>query len=71
LNHSLTRIGFLDGWRSVVDADDEQRVFESIERRLNEAAGAQGELRMTVPMLYLEALKTSAAQDKARMKTEG
>jgi len=61
LNHSLTRIGFLDGWRSVVDVEDEQRVFESIERKLNKAASANGELRMTVPMLYLEAVKTSAA----------
>ncbi|HEY6188199.1 MAG TPA: class I SAM-dependent methyltransferase [Pyrinomonadaceae bacterium] len=58
LNHSLTRIGFLDGWRSVVDADDERRVFESIERKLNEAASLNGELCMTVPMLYLEAVKS-------------
>ena len=63
LNHSLTRIGFLDGWRSVVDVDDEQRVFESIERKLNEAASVRGELRMTVPMLYLEAAKHPAAQE--------
>jgi arsenite methyltransferase len=62
LNHSLTRIGFLDGWRSVVDAGDEQRIFESVERRLNEAASVKGELRMTVPMLYLEAVKIPAAQ---------
>jgi SAM-dependent methyltransferase len=64
LNHSLTRIGFLDGWRSVVDAEDEQRVFESVERKLNEAASIRGELTMTVPMLYLEALKTPSAPDK-------
>lgn len=66
LNHSLTRIGFLEGWRSVVDMKDEQRVFESIERRLNEAASLQGELRMTVPMLYLEAVKTPATKERTR-----
>lgn len=57
LNHALTRIGFLDGWRSVVAADEEMLVFATIERKLNEAARQKGELRMSAPMLYLEAEK--------------
>jgi arsenite methyltransferase len=57
LNHSLTKIGFLDGWRSVVDADDEREVFETVERKLDEVASRRGELRLSVPMLYLEAEK--------------
>lgn len=57
LNHSLTRIGFLDGWRSVVAADEEPSIFQAIEKRLNEIAHEKGELRMNVPMLYLEAEK--------------
>lgn len=56
-NHSLTRIGFLDGWRSVVDAHEEMAIFEAIEKKLDEIARATGELRMSVPMLYLEAEK--------------
>lgn len=59
LNHSLTVIGFLGGWRSVVDEDEERPVFERIERKLNEIARRKGELRMTVPMLYLEAEKAT------------
>jgi arsenite methyltransferase len=55
--HRLTRLGFLDGWRQVVDPEDEERVFALLEARLNERAAAQGELRMTIPMLYLEAEK--------------
>ncbi len=57
LNHSLTKIGFLDGWRAVVSPDDERVVFQRIEERLNEAAERSGELRMTVPMLFIEAKK--------------
>jgi arsenite methyltransferase len=57
LNHSLTKIGFLGGWRSVVEPDEEREVFATIERKLNETARLKGELRMTVPMLYLEAKK--------------
>jgi arsenite methyltransferase len=55
--HSLTQIGFLDGWRRVVDHEDEERVFALLESRLNQMARAAGELRMTVPMLYLEGEK--------------
>lgn len=57
LRHSLVRFGFLDGWRGVVPADAEEEVFSLLEKRLNEAAQPAGELRMTVPMLYVEGKK--------------
>ncbi|HEU5370553.1 MAG TPA: hypothetical protein VFU69_18920, partial [Ktedonobacterales bacterium] len=57
LNHSLTKRGFLDGWRGVVNPGDEEAVFGRIEAKLNEIAAQQGELRMTIPMLYLEGQK--------------
>jgi hypothetical protein len=56
-NHPLTKLGFLDGWRRVVDQEDEEQVFALLENKLNQIASAQGELRMTVPMLYLEGEK--------------
>jgi arsenite methyltransferase len=56
-HHVLTQIGFLDGWRGVVDPEDEERVFALLAARLDETAKAGGELRLTVPMLYLEAEK--------------
>jgi SAM-dependent methyltransferase len=61
LNHSLTRIGFLGGWRSVVEPSDEREVFKRVEQKLNELARQNGELRMTVPMLFLEAKKPTQA----------
>lgn len=57
LRHSLVRFGFLDGWRSVVTPEEEEEVFALLEKRLNEASALQGELRMTVPMLYIEGKK--------------
>ncbi len=56
-NHSLTKRGFLDGWRGVVNREDEQEVFGRIEAKLNDIAHKDGELRMTIPMLYLEGQK--------------
>jgi ubiquinone/menaquinone biosynthesis C-methylase UbiE len=52
--HVLVRIGFLDAWRAVLDGEDEESVFGELERRLDAHARARGELRMTVPMLYVE-----------------
>ena len=57
-NHVLTQVGFLDGWRGVVDPEDEEYIFALLENKLNQIARTHGELRMTVPMLYLEGEKT-------------
>jgi arsenite methyltransferase len=55
LRHSLTRVGFLGGWRAVLEPEEEREVFTILEERLNKLARRDGELKMTVPMLYLEA----------------
>lgn len=57
LRHSLVRFGFLEGWKSILQEEEFETVFSKIEATLNEMASAEGELRMTVPMLYLEAEK--------------
>lgn len=56
-NHALTKFGFLDGWRQVVDPADEEQIFATLEHRLNQLASTLGGLRMTVPMLYVEVEK--------------
>lgn len=57
LRHPLTRCGFLAGWRAVVEKADERRVFTVLEEKLDQLAVEQGELRMTIPMLYLEGVR--------------
>jgi ubiquinone/menaquinone biosynthesis C-methylase UbiE len=56
-SHFLTRRGFLDGWRSVLEPGQQDAVFARMETALNQRAAAKGPLAMTVPMLYLEAAK--------------
>ena len=56
-NHFLTRIGFLDGWKSVLEPGQHDAVFSRMESVLNRRAAAEGPLAMTVPMVYLEAVK--------------
>jgi ubiquinone/menaquinone biosynthesis C-methylase UbiE len=57
LRHYLTRVGFLPGWKAVVDDADRRRVFDELEHHLNHHAEHEGELRMTIPALYLEAVR--------------
>jgi ubiquinone/menaquinone biosynthesis C-methylase UbiE len=54
LRHFLTRVGFLPAWRQVVDPRDEVEIFRAIEKGLNQIAADAGDLKMTVPMLYVE-----------------
>ena len=57
LRHFLTIVGFLPGWRSVLPLEREAEVFALLEKKLNEQADWDGELKMTVPVLYVEAVK--------------
>ena len=57
LNHLLIVVGFLPGWRNILPEDQQKEIFELLEQKLNEQAKWEGELKMTVPMLYVEAIK--------------
>jgi ubiquinone/menaquinone biosynthesis C-methylase UbiE len=68
LRHSLTRFGFLPGWREVVEPAEERRVFAALEARLDARARRNGVLVMTVPMLYLEARRQRVPPRKGSVK---
>ncbi len=55
--HYFIRLGFLDGWKGVVDAKEQDEVFSLLESNLNEVAFRNGELLLTIPMAYIEAEK--------------
>lgn len=61
LRHALTRCGFLEAWRKVLDPGDEESVFAEIEARLDALARARGGLALTVPMLYIEGGRRAAS----------
>ena len=54
LRHSFIKMGFLDGWRSVLTPENEKDVFLRLENNLNRLAENKGELKLTVPMAYVE-----------------
>jgi len=49
LNHHFIKLGFLDAWKNVVPGQ-EREVFA----RLGDRLDAMGELRLTIPMAYVE-----------------
>ncbi len=57
LRHHFIQYGFMDGWRSILAADEEQAVFERLEAKLNKLAQEAGELSLTIPAAYIEVVK--------------
>lgn len=55
LHHHFIKLGFLDGWKGVVPGA-ETTIFPMLEERLNRHAREAGELSLTIPMAYLEAV---------------
>jgi arsenite methyltransferase len=55
LNHYMTRLGFMGGWKTVIPDEQHEPVFAEVERRLNALAAETGELLLTIPMIYVEA----------------
>ncbi|MFZ2491457.1 MAG: methyltransferase domain-containing protein [Thermoanaerobaculia bacterium] len=58
LDHYFIKLGFLDGWRSIVDAAEHRSIFTALRRRLDEISTCEGEVRMTIPLAYVEASAT-------------
>lgn len=55
LRHFIIKEAFLDDWRRILDPDTEKDVFRRVEDELNHAAHDKGELKLSVPMAYIEA----------------
>jgi len=54
LNHHFIKLGFLDGWKQIVKGR-ESETFGRLRDALDERASRAGELRLTIPMAYVEA----------------
>lgn len=57
LNHVLIYSGFLPSWRKIVPEEKEKEIFSLLEEKLNKQAEWDGEVKLTVPCLYVEAVK--------------
>ena len=53
-DHHFIKLGFPDGWKTIVPENQRQR-FKTLRDALDEHAARNGGLRLTVPMAYVEA----------------
>lgn len=52
--HRFIQLAFLNGWKQVVSPGDETEVFTKLEDNLNRLAEEKGELKLTIPMAYIQ-----------------
>jgi hypothetical protein len=52
--HYLIQNFFLDGWKSLVPPDRQEKIFARIEACLNETARRKGHVSLTIPYMVLD-----------------
>jgi len=57
LGHFLIRLGFIEGFKSILDEEHRAPVFDLLETRLDERAAQLGQLELTVPFACLDCRK--------------
>ncbi len=57
LNHFLIKLSFLESWTGLLQAQDVNPIFALVEKKLNDLAHEQGELRLTIPWVCINAEK--------------
>jgi len=62
LEHYFIRLGFLDGWKAVLRPEEQERALSRLEANLNVFSESRGELALTIPMAYVEAVRMEGSR---------
>lgn len=57
LNHFTIKLSFLESWTGLLQSQDVNPIFALVEKKLNDLAHEQGELRLTIPWVCIDAEK--------------
>ncbi len=57
LNHHMIMRAFVGAWKEIIPPECHESFFQKLEAKLNENASRQGQFRITVPIVYIEATK--------------
>jgi arsenite methyltransferase len=58
--HSLIRYGFLEDWKKLIPTKHWNKVFTKLEAKIDKIAHNDGEFSLTIPVVYIEGIKTIA-----------
>jgi ubiquinone/menaquinone biosynthesis C-methylase UbiE len=56
-NHFLIKLAFLDSWYELVPEHKQEQIFKETETRLNGIAKTEGELKLTIPFVTIDAVR--------------
>jgi len=56
-NHYFIRVAFMDSWIKLLPPDKVEKIFDTIETRLNEQAKEQGGIKLSIPFVLINAFK--------------
>lgn len=59
LNHYFVKLGWLASWKALLPEAEMTAIFTALEHNLNAFSMASGGLALTVPMAYMEGIKTA------------
>ncbi len=57
LDYFFFKTAFVTNWQSVLNKVEINKVFAKLEEKLNEYADSNGEIKLTIPYFYMEAVK--------------
>lgn len=57
LDHSLIRIGFIEGWESLIPIEHRDTFFKELENQIQQIIDQNNEFVLSIPILYLEFIK--------------
>jgi ubiquinone/menaquinone biosynthesis C-methylase UbiE len=58
LNHYFIKLAFMDSWKKILPKDKVGEIFKTIEIKLNKQAEESGNLKLSIPFVLINAIKT-------------
>ena len=58
LRHFLIALSFVESWKSLISDNHQYEIFDEVEKRLNESARKNGLLKLTIPFVLIDCVKT-------------
>jgi arsenite methyltransferase len=58
LNHYFIRLAFMESWIKLLPKDNVEQIFDTIESRLNEQSGITGGIKLSIPYVMINAIKS-------------
>ena len=57
LNHFIIKLSFIESWKSLLQSQDVNPIFALVEKKLNDLAKAEGDLKLSIPWVCIDCEK--------------